>query len=284
MGEISLNTRYLSTNRGIIKILQIVAGFIICSLLCAQWYGGRSCFGEGRLGFCSGLNFICVVINIVLFVLNFLNISAWGLERIYSVVCTVLFLIAAALIIWFIIEYNTSRGTLIASAVSPHPCAVPPVPLGCEDPPGRVAKLKSRAFLFERKFHSITFVYGGRSCFGEGRLGFCSGLNFICVVINIVLFVLNFLNISAWGLERIYSVVCTVLFLIAAALIIWFIIEYNTSRGTLIASAVSPHPCAVPPVPLGCEDPPGRVAKLKSRAFLFERKFHSITFVCYIIT
>ncbi|KAK6759763.1 hypothetical protein RB195_021369 [Necator americanus] len=116
MGEISLNTRYLSTNRGIIKILQIVAGFIICSLLCAQWYGGRSCFGEGRLGFCSGLNFICVVINIVLFVLNFLNIGAWGLERIYSVVCTVLFLIASALIIWFIIEYNTSRSTLIASA------------------------------------------------------------------------------------------------------------------------------------------------------------------------
>ncbi|ETN75225.1 hypothetical protein NECAME_00636 [Necator americanus] len=82
MGEISLNTRYLSTNRGIIKILQIVAGFIICSLLCAQWYGGRSCFGEGRLGFCSGLNFICVVINIVLFVLNFLNIGAWGLALI----------------------------------------------------------------------------------------------------------------------------------------------------------------------------------------------------------
>ncbi|VDO51378.1 unnamed protein product [Haemonchus placei] len=116
MGEISLNTRYLSTNRGIIKILQIVCGFIICSLLCAQWYGGKSCFGEGRLGFCSGLNFICVVINIVLLVLNFLNIGAWGLERIYSVICTILFLIAAALIIWFIIEYNTSRSTLIASA------------------------------------------------------------------------------------------------------------------------------------------------------------------------
>uniref|UniRef100_A0A1I7X5R0 MARVEL domain-containing protein n=1 Tax=Heterorhabditis bacteriophora TaxID=37862 RepID=A0A1I7X5R0_HETBA len=117
MGEISLNTRYLSTNRGIIKILQIVAGFIICSLLCSQWYGGRSCFGEGRLGFCSGLNFVCVIINIVLFVLNFLNIGAWGLERIYSVVSTVLFLIASVLIIWFIIEVNSSRGWLIASAV-----------------------------------------------------------------------------------------------------------------------------------------------------------------------
>lgn len=33
-------------------------------------YGGSSCFGEGRLGFASGLNFVIVVINIVLFVLN----------------------------------------------------------------------------------------------------------------------------------------------------------------------------------------------------------------------
>ncbi|CAD6190498.1 unnamed protein product [Caenorhabditis auriculariae] len=117
MGEISLNTRYLSTNRGIIKILQIVVGFIVCSLLCSQWYGGRSCFGEGRLGFASGLNFVCVVINIVLFVLNFLNIGAWGLERIYSVICCVLFLIASILLVWFIIEVNTSHGWLIASAV-----------------------------------------------------------------------------------------------------------------------------------------------------------------------
>ncbi|CAB3399583.1 unnamed protein product [Caenorhabditis bovis] len=116
MAEISLNTRYLSANRGIIKILQIVCGFIICSLLCSQWYGGRSCFGEGRLGFASGLNFVCVIINIVLFVLNFLNIRAWGLERIYSAVCTILFLIAAILVAWFIWEINSSKGWLIASA------------------------------------------------------------------------------------------------------------------------------------------------------------------------
>ncbi|CCD69427.1 MARVEL domain-containing protein [Caenorhabditis elegans] len=117
MGEISLNTHYLSTNRGIIKILQIIAGFIICSLLCSQWYGGRSCFGEGRLGFSSGLNFVCVIVNIVLFILNFLNIRAWGLERIYTVICTILFLIASILIVWFVIEVNSSRGWLIASAV-----------------------------------------------------------------------------------------------------------------------------------------------------------------------
>lgn len=113
----TLNTAYLSSNRGIIKILQIICGFIVCSLLCATWYGGRSCFGEGRLGYCSGLNFVVVVINIVLFILNFINLAVWKMERLYSVICTILFLVATVLIIWYIVEYNVQRGVLIASAV-----------------------------------------------------------------------------------------------------------------------------------------------------------------------
>jgi len=113
----NLNTGYLSSNRGIIKILQIICGFIVSSLLCANWYGGRSCFGEGRLGYCSGLNFVVVVINIVLFILNFINLAAYRMERLYSVICTVLFLVASVLIIWYIVEYNVQRGVLIASAV-----------------------------------------------------------------------------------------------------------------------------------------------------------------------
>ncbi|VDN39444.1 unnamed protein product [Gongylonema pulchrum] len=118
MGEIGMNTRYLSSNRGLIKIMQIILGFVICSLLCASWHGGRSCFGEGRLGYCSALNFIVLIINIIFFIVNFLNIVAWKLERVYSVVCTVLFLVASILIIWFIIEMNTSRTSLIITAVS----------------------------------------------------------------------------------------------------------------------------------------------------------------------
>ncbi|MFH4981948.1 hypothetical protein AB6A40_008657 [Gnathostoma spinigerum] len=117
MGDIGINTRYLSSNRGIIKIIQIVLGFVICSLLCASWHGGRSCFGEGRLGYCSGLNFVILIINIVLFIINFINLNAWKLERIYSVVCTVLFLVAAVLIIWFIIEYHGNRTSLIIAAI-----------------------------------------------------------------------------------------------------------------------------------------------------------------------
>jgi len=115
MADIKLNTHYLQTNRGIIKILQIIIGFIICSLLCSQWYGGKSCFGEGRLGYCSALNFVCVVINIVFFIINFLNIATRGLERLYSIVACILFLVAAAFMIWFLIESNNNRGWLIGS-------------------------------------------------------------------------------------------------------------------------------------------------------------------------
>jgi hypothetical protein len=113
----TLNTGYLSSNRGIIKILQIISGFIVSSLLCANWYGGQSCFGEGRIGYCSGLNFVIVIINIVLFILNFINLSVWRMERFYSVIATVLFLVATVLIVWYIIDHNVQRGVLIASAV-----------------------------------------------------------------------------------------------------------------------------------------------------------------------
>lgn len=79
MGEIRFNSNYLSSSRGVSKLLQIILGIVISSILCANWYGGSSCFGEGRIGYASGLNFICVVINVVLFVLNLLNIRLFKL-------------------------------------------------------------------------------------------------------------------------------------------------------------------------------------------------------------
>lgn len=112
-----MNTRYLSSNRGIIKIVQIVLGFVVCSLLCTSWYGGRSCFGEGRIGFCSALNFVALIINLVLFIVNLLNISTWKMERIYSAVCMILFLIASILIIWFMIEMNTTQTSFIITTI-----------------------------------------------------------------------------------------------------------------------------------------------------------------------
>lgn len=59
-----MNTRYVTSNRGLIKIIEIIVGVIICSLLCYKWYGGQNCFGEGRVGFASGLNFVILVSDI----------------------------------------------------------------------------------------------------------------------------------------------------------------------------------------------------------------------------
>jgi len=117
MGDIRFNSRYLQTNRGVIKIIEIIIGIVLCSLLCGTWYGGRNCFYDGRLGYCSGLNFVILIINIVVFILNLLNLTMYQAERLYAIAGTVLFLIAAILIIWYIIEYDVSRGAMVAAAV-----------------------------------------------------------------------------------------------------------------------------------------------------------------------
>nr|CAD2195975.1 unnamed protein product [Meloidogyne enterolobii] len=87
-------------------LYNIIFGFIVCSLLCYYWYGGRTCFYEGRLGFVSGVNFIIVIINLVLFVLSLLNVANYKMERIYSIVGMVLFIIAFAIMFWYLIEYE----------------------------------------------------------------------------------------------------------------------------------------------------------------------------------
>jgi hypothetical protein len=86
MGDIRLNSLYIRSTHGIVKILQIIIGFVVCSLLCATWYG-KSCISEGRLGYCSGLNLVILIINIVIFVLNLINLKIWSLVSICSSFC-----------------------------------------------------------------------------------------------------------------------------------------------------------------------------------------------------
>ncbi|KAI6223985.1 hypothetical protein M3Y95_00834700 [Aphelenchoides besseyi] len=111
------NTKYLSSHRGLIKIAQIILGFILCSLLCVNWYGGRSCFGEGRLGFASGLNFVFLVINIVILILAVLDLATWRLERVISIIGLILFAVACGLMVWYVIEYNDHRQWMIVATV-----------------------------------------------------------------------------------------------------------------------------------------------------------------------
>jgi hypothetical protein len=95
----SLNTGYLSSNRGVAKILQVILGFIICSLVCVNWfvyddffvltmsfrYSGRNCLSDPRLAYASTLSFVIVIINVAIFLLNFLGfglpkVVSWGLK------------------------------------------------------------------------------------------------------------------------------------------------------------------------------------------------------------
>ncbi|CAJ0583072.1 unnamed protein product, partial [Mesorhabditis spiculigera] len=115
---VKLDTNYLTTRRGLIRIALIVCGFAVCTLLCNDWYGGKSCFNEGRLGGVSGANFIAVVVNIVFFVLAFLSITNYSFERLWALIGAIVFAICAAFMIWYIIEDGLKNNvTLLPTAL-----------------------------------------------------------------------------------------------------------------------------------------------------------------------
>ncbi|KAI6239761.1 hypothetical protein M3Y99_00542500 [Aphelenchoides fujianensis] len=49
--------------------------------------------------------------------LNFINLSVFKLERLYSVVMTTLFLVATILLVWWHLEFNDQRGRMIGATV-----------------------------------------------------------------------------------------------------------------------------------------------------------------------
>ncbi|KAI6176320.1 hypothetical protein M3Y97_00785300 [Aphelenchoides bicaudatus] len=106
MGDIKFNSHYLGSDRGVCKIVQIVIGFVICSSLCANWYGGASCFGEGRIGFVSGLNFVLLIGNIIAFLLNLCNVAIGRLEYFFNVIASIFLVIAIILFGWWMIQYG----------------------------------------------------------------------------------------------------------------------------------------------------------------------------------
>ncbi len=65
MGDIRVNTHYFKTNRGIIKILQIIIGIIFC----------KRYLMDVTVGFVSELNFAALVINVVFLLLNFTGLN-----------------------------------------------------------------------------------------------------------------------------------------------------------------------------------------------------------------
>jgi TRAP-type mannitol/chloroaromatic compound transport system permease small subunit len=60
---------------------------------------------------------VFVIINIVIFILNLLSLTNYGLEQIIALVGTILFLIASVLLIWLAIEKNNDHVRFIIPVV-----------------------------------------------------------------------------------------------------------------------------------------------------------------------
>ncbi|CAJ0583059.1 unnamed protein product, partial [Mesorhabditis spiculigera] len=102
---IKFNSRYWQTNRGIIKILQIIIGLLISG----SWglYRGHGNY-QTNTGY--SINSLCLLINIVFFVLHLINIKNYKLERVYTIIGMILYIIIAALIIWHCFDYHEKYG------------------------------------------------------------------------------------------------------------------------------------------------------------------------------
>ncbi|CAJ0955142.1 unnamed protein product, partial [Mesorhabditis belari] len=109
----NFDSNYFSTRRGLIRIVMIIIGFAISSLLCNSWWGGRSCFNETRLGGVSAANFIFIVVNIVFFVLAILSITNYSFERLASLAGAIVFGICSAVMIWYIIQDGLNHTVIL---------------------------------------------------------------------------------------------------------------------------------------------------------------------------
>uniref|UniRef100_A0AC34FC88 Uncharacterized protein n=1 Tax=Panagrolaimus sp. ES5 TaxID=591445 RepID=A0AC34FC88_9BILA len=112
-----IKTTFVYTTRALLKFLQAIAGFIICSSLCNSWHGGASCFFPGRLGYAAGLNFVVLIINSIIFNWNMCKEAFLKFERIYSIICTILFAIATGLLLWYMIQHENFHTTLVITAI-----------------------------------------------------------------------------------------------------------------------------------------------------------------------
>jgi len=107
MGDLRLNSHYFKTNRGIIKILQIIIGIIVC----------KRYLLDVTVGFVAELNFVALIINVIFLLLNFTSLNKAEAERIYTVVGTVLFLIAVVLNLWAAVTNTVPIGSIMSSAI-----------------------------------------------------------------------------------------------------------------------------------------------------------------------
>ncbi|KAH7720652.1 Protein M60.4 b [Aphelenchoides avenae] len=116
---VHVTTNYCSSNRGIVKFAQMIICGVILILMVIV--GFEKVFEEGgQLAFCLVLTAVVLIILIIFFVLNAFGFGAWRLERAFAVFCIFLFVVAFALLLWYVIvKWHTSSHTFyfVACAV-----------------------------------------------------------------------------------------------------------------------------------------------------------------------
>ncbi|KAI1711455.1 hypothetical protein Ddc_12901 [Ditylenchus destructor] len=114
-----MNTAYLTSNRGIIKIIQIIIGFVLVSTTFGGLFTNKDFmgFGDWRMGYIGTLNGVCIIVNIVFLVLNLVELGSYGLEKFYAVLVAVLWLLSAIFIVWLMITRKFYEFNPILSAI-----------------------------------------------------------------------------------------------------------------------------------------------------------------------
>nr|CAD2195973.1 unnamed protein product [Meloidogyne enterolobii] len=79
---------YVKTDHFLIKIFQIFCGLIVHSRIeCLKWEG--LCFKEVRQNIVGIINFVIIILNTSLYVLNFLKVNTVKFEKYYIIICNI---------------------------------------------------------------------------------------------------------------------------------------------------------------------------------------------------
>ncbi|CAK5091258.1 unnamed protein product [Meloidogyne enterolobii] len=223
---------YVKTDNFIIKIFQIFYGVIVHSRIeCLKWEG--LCFKEVCHNIVGIINFVIIILNTSLYVLNFLKVNTAKFEKYCTIICNIGLVVAIGFRQRYLIKIYRSVLLSITDSTTMFICFIIFLFIweyllltnkelnsnevrNNNDNEGNLKNERNRLKLIQIIIGYGTctlLVYGGRSFFNA---------------------VLNLLNAIINRMERLCSVIGVILFIIAFGIITWYLIEYEIGRNYVI--------------------------------------------------